>query len=154
MIYDKVITTSDNFCVATIKQPHIDRKDGGHIVIASINPQYKSLSDIPNELAKELIVLAKYCAKAMIDALKCKGIDIELVNFQINGNWSFDLPNRDVFHMHIYGRARSSKKQKFGQALYFPACNSGFYDDLENLTNEDIMAIRNELKKYSNNLRF
>jgi hypothetical protein len=48
-------------------------------------------------------------------------------------------------HVHIYGRAKFSKSQKFGQALFFPDPGSDFYDNFEPLNEKDIKEIRAEI---------
>jgi diadenosine tetraphosphate (Ap4A) HIT family hydrolase len=62
--------------------------------------------------------------EAMKTALNKRGVDIERINYQENGNW---LPQ---FHLHLYGRARSSKIQEYGWALHFPK-DPSFYEKNE-----------------------
>jgi len=60
------------------------------------------------------------------------------------------------FYISIFmGRAINAKIQKYGHASQFPMPESGFYDDFEALTNEDIIEIKAQInalletKKYS-----
>lgn len=141
---------TDAFCAFVPQKPHIDRRDGGHIVIMSKTPGCYSLIELPDELAKELICLAKCCGKAITDVLSKDGIDIGIVNYQINGNWSVNQPKRDSLHLHVYGRSKKSVHQVYGEALHFPNPHTGFYDEFESLTQteaEDITAYI--LKDYS-----
>ena len=39
--------------------------------------------------------------------LKNRGIELGRINYQDNGNW------RQELHIHLYGRAKNSKYQKF-----------------------------------------
>lgn len=128
------IYETETFCVFVPTKPHIDRCDGGHIVIMSKIPGCYSLIELPDEPAKELICLAKCCGKAITDILSESGIDIGIVNYQINGNWSVNRSDRDSLHLHIYGRARNSFHQVYGEALRFPNPKTGFYDEFEPLT--------------------
>lgn len=59
------------------------------------------------------------------------GIEIESINYQENGNWAFTRKEEHIFHVHLYGRTKNSKKQKWGQALYLPYPDTHYYDDNE-----------------------
>lgn len=142
MKVDKVIYETTHFLVATIEKPHIDRKDGGHIVIICKNKNFKTLTDLPLPLAFELIDLAKQVGKVMINILQKNGVDIEMINYQINGNWSVKQINPDPLHLHLYGRAKSSIYQKYGDALYLPQIQSGFYNSFKGLLIKDIQDIQ------------
>ena len=41
-------------------------------------------------------------------------------NFQENGNWGLDHPERQHMHIHVYGRASDAVDQPYGEALRFP----------------------------------
>lgn len=127
--------------------PHIDRADGGHLYIVSKNEAYSSLTDLPTALAEELIRFAQRAGRAMMDVLKDGGVDIEMINYQMNGNWSAKLERRDPLHMHLYGRARAAKRQPFGEALSFPLPETGCYDGLTPLTDADLRAIADALQR-------
>jgi hypothetical protein len=51
--------------------------------------------------------------------------------------------------MHIFGRAKNAKIQKYGEAVRLPLRETGFYDNFEALDNEDIEAIKAEMNKLS-----
>lgn len=139
---DNVIMETNNFTIATICNPHIDRMDGGHIVIICKNVNYKNLTDMPIDIAEDLMRLTILCGNIMKEVLNSQGIDVELINYQVNGNWSVDNKERDPVHMHLYGRAKSAVHQKYGEALFFPNPNTGFYDDFLGLTKEDILIMQ------------
>lgn len=136
------IWESNNFLVVTIECPHIDRSDGGHIVIVCKIDKYKELEELPLQIAYELICLAQKVGKAMKKVLNNNGIDVEIINYQINGNWSVNQINRNPLHLHLYGRAKSSVYQKFGEALHLPCQETGFYTGFRSLTKDDIDKIR------------
>lgn len=147
MEIDNLIFETNNFIIVTITQPHVDRKDGGHIIIACKDKKNKELTDLLPIVAVELIQLARTVGAAMKKALNNNGIDVKLINYQINGNWSIKNDERDPMHMHLYGRAKSSACQQFGEALFFPNPNTGFYKDFSGLTIEDIRDIKYILNK-------
>lgn len=145
VLVEHTILETDNFIIVTVKNPHIDRQDGGHIVIMCKEQECKNFTDLPEGAAMELTRLAMQCGLAMKEVLNRHGIDVELINYQMNGNWSVNMKERDPVHMHLYGRARSSRYQKFGEALYLPNPDTGFYKDFTGLTKEDIECIRVEM---------
>lgn len=136
----QVIYSSKLFDVVIPDTPHVDRNDGGQI---DIWPKRK-ISDrtkLTSEEAKELMKLSMVFGEAMLIVLRKNGVDIDKVNYQENGNWS------NVMHLHLYGRAKSSKHQKFGEALNFPKPETGFYDKNRILTDSDIRGIKLEAEK-------
>ncbi len=74
------------------------------------------------------------------------GVDIGRINYQENGNWSVFKPEGSHLAIHLYGRAKSAKIQKYGDALNFPHPKTGFYDKNKPLTEEDIDGIKNEIE--------
>ncbi len=147
-----------HFCVE--KGNHISRTDGGHIII---HPRRQVVNrwdfDIPR--AQALIRLSMLIGEAMMLGLKERGIAIERLNFQDNGNWAIDMPNSPRpygphFHLHIYGRARGSQYQKHGEALYFPDRDSDFWKNnpLELLHPDDLQAILNHVNRLSREERY
>jgi len=77
----------------------------------------------------------------MTIALRKRGIDIGRINYQDMGNWNPTL------HVLLYGRARSAKVQKFGEAVSLPLRSTGFYDRFRPLNEEDCAAIRKEMEQ-------
>lgn len=145
----RVVLATSRFCVFVPETPHVDRIDGGHICISAIRGGAYCLQDLTDEELFELSVLQKLVGKSMIDALKNNGIDVRLVNYQINGNWTFGEANRPLLHLHLYGRAYTGKRQIFGQSLYFPSKkeNPEFYADNQALTEDEIGKIRRDVLK-------
>jgi diadenosine tetraphosphate (Ap4A) HIT family hydrolase len=135
-----LIYETNNFEIVAPDKPHIDRFDGGHIVI---NPKVtvKDRTKLTMALGRELMRLSMVAGEAMSTALTQRGIDIGRINYQENGNWIEEL------HWHLYGRAKSAKLQPYGQALHFPKPEKEFYEGLEPLNAGDIEAIGAEIER-------
>lgn len=133
-----IIFESENFLIEVPRHPHIDRNDGGHIVI---NPKIKveDRTQLSVELGHELMTLTMVTGQAMKEVLNRHGIDIGRINYQDNGNW------RSEFHYHLYGRAKSATKQPYGEALHFPKPEKGYYEGLEPIHADEIDEIRQEI---------
>lgn len=143
MLYQTIIFSTEHFNVAIPQMPHIDRIDGGHIIIAYKYNDYKTYEDLRYELGFELSKLAIISGKALKSVMLLSGIFIERLNYQINGNWSDSCcDDACPLHLHIYGRVRNSVSQTFGQALFFPDRSTGFYNNFQPLRNEEITSIR------------
>lgn len=56
-------------------------------------------------------------------------------------------PEGPFLHVHLYGRAKSAKYQKYGEACTFPFRETGFYDNFEPINKEDIDEIRIQISK-------
>lgn len=137
-----IIYESKSFIVKAAGTPHVDRDDGGHIVISPKGP----VVDIQHLTPKQAIELARLSVvvgQAMTDVMNKHGVDIGRINYQDNGNWSVFSEGGPHQHLHLYGRAKSAKVQKYGQACYFPhiADTPEFYRDLKPLTDEDVSGI-------------
>src|SRR5437764_821208 len=107
------IYESKHFRIDTHDRPHVSRSDGGHLVI---NPRVivKDRTELSAEQAIELAKLTMAAGEAMQSVLPQRGIDIERINYQDNGNWRHEL------HVHLYGRARSARIQPWGTFLQLP----------------------------------
>lgn len=142
---NKGIFQTKNFIVESVEKPHITRIDGGHIMI---KPKVKLVdrTKLSPELAIELMRLSMVVGEAMTIALNRRGIDIGRINYQDNGNWSVFKPDGPYLHIHLYGRAKSAKVHKYGDACYFPQRDTGFYDSFEPLNDEDIKEIKKEIE--------
>ncbi len=136
------IFDSANFIVRIPEKPHVDRADGGHIIIDPKIP-WEDRTQLSLPLGIELDRLTTMMGEAMREALNQRGVDVARINYQENGNW------RQELHVHLYGRARSAKWQPYGHALHFPHPSEQpeFYEGLHPLTAEDIDAIREEIKR-------
>jgi hypothetical protein len=96
----------------------------------------------------------------MTTAMNKRGVDIGRINYQDNGNWSVFKPEGPYLHYHLYGRAKSAKYQKYGEALYSPLRekNPEYYKPFKPLNDGDVFAIRKEIlrllktKKYKDSL--
>jgi diadenosine tetraphosphate (Ap4A) HIT family hydrolase len=142
---DGKIFQSNNFTVVAVEKPHVSRTDGGHIKIYP-NIRLVDRTQLTPELAVELIRLTMIVGEAMATALNKRGIDIGRINYQDNGNWSVLKPEGSYLHIHLYGRAKSAKIHKWGDACYFPQRDTGFYDSFEPLNDGDIEEIKNQIE--------
>lgn len=139
------IYQTENFIVEAPDAPHVTRTDGGHI---KISPKIKVVdrTQLTPELAIELMRLTMIAGEAMAIALNKRGIDIGRINYQDNGNWSVLKPEGPYLHIHLYGRAKSAKINKWGDAILAPQRSTGFYDNFEPLDQEDVAAIKREIE--------
>lgn len=144
---EKTIFETKNFIVKAFEKPHVSRNDGGHIIIFP-KKRMKERSEMAPEKAVELSRLTMIVGKAMQIGMNKRGVKIERINYQDNGNW---IPE---FHLHIYGRAKNAKFQLFGEALNLPKPNTGFYGGFEPLNNEDIKEIKKQIEKVSAEEKF
>ena len=143
-----IIFETKNFLVTSPSKPHIDRKDGGHIIITPKKPVANRQELTPKQ-AIELMRLTIIAGEAMYDVMNEHGVDIGRINYQDNGNWSVFSPQGPKLHVHLYGRAKNAKVQKYGQACFFPHINEKpeFYESFEPLKKEDILAINKRIKE-------
>jgi hypothetical protein len=85
----------------------------------------------------------------MAKGMNNRGVDIGRINYQDNGNWSVFKPEGPYLHIHLYGRAKSAKIQKYGDATNFPQRETGFYDENEPLNDSDIAEIKKQIEEIS-----
>ena len=86
-------------------------------------------------------MLTMVVGEAMKVGLSRRGIDIGRINYQDNGNWRHEL------HVHLYGRAKSATKQRYGEALSFPKPEKGYYEGLSPLDADDIASVQSEIER-------
>jgi diadenosine tetraphosphate (Ap4A) HIT family hydrolase len=143
-----VIYETEDFEVEVYDNPHITRKDGGHIGIVPKKKVSKRQQFTPKQ-AIELMRLTLVVGQAMETALKRRGIPIGRINYQDNANWGVFKKGGPHQHIHLQGRAKNAKIQKYGQALYFPHINENpdFYKDNKPLNKTDIKEIQKEIKR-------
>ncbi|HYF31149.1 MAG TPA: hypothetical protein VD993_08525 [Chitinophagaceae bacterium] len=151
-----LIFESENFTVTAPENPLVDRADGGHIVI---NPKVKIVDrqQLTAKQAIELMRLTIITGEAMTTVMNMNGVDVGRINYQDNGNCGVFLPEGPALHIHLYGRAKSAKYHRYGQACFFPHKDEDpeFYRSFKPLTQKDISDIRTEiarlkkLEKYS-----
>lgn len=139
-----LVYQTENFIVEAVEKPHITRTDGGHL---KIYPKSKIVdrTKLLSKLAIELMRLTMLIGEAMTIALNNRGIDVGRINYQDNGNWSVLKPEGAYLHIHLYGRAKSAKFQKWGDACYFPHRETGFYDNFEPLNQDDVLEIQKQI---------
>ena len=142
------IYTSENFLVEAVKKPHVDRDDGGHI---KIYPKIRLLNrqELSPKHAIELTRLTIVVGQAMTTIMKEHGVDIGRLNYQDNGNWTVFKPEGSYLHIYMYGRAKSAKTHKYGQACFFPHKEERpeFYENFKPLNNNDVKDIKSEIKR-------
>ncbi|MFA5129388.1 MAG: hypothetical protein WC477_00540 [Patescibacteria group bacterium] len=143
---NKLIYQTKDFVVEAVEKPHVTRMDGGHIKIYP-NIRIVDRTQLEPTIAIELMRLTMVAGEAMATALNRRGIDIGRINYQDNGNWSVFKPEGPYLHIHLYGRAKSAKIQKYGDAGHFPHPETGFYDGFEPLNDGDIDEIRKEIEE-------
>jgi diadenosine tetraphosphate (Ap4A) HIT family hydrolase len=143
-----MIYISENFFVEAVEKPHIDRDDGGHI---NIYPKIKILDrqQLTPKQAIELMRLTIVVGQAMTKIMNEHEVDIGRLNYQDNGNWTVFNPEGSYLHIHLYGRAKSAKIHKYGQACYFPQKeeNPEYYENFKPLNEDDVKDIKNEIEK-------
>ena len=105
--------------------------------IRSKEKYFASRLDLSPKEAIEVMRLTMLVSEAMIKGMKNRGIDIERINYQENGNWAYIEGTKPVFHIHLYGRTRNSKIQPK---------DTGFYDTFEPFNEEDIQEIQKQIQ--------
>ena len=139
------IYETENFIVEASDTPHITRTDGGHIRILP-KKHFCDRTELPPQLAIELIRLTMVVGKAMKKALTVRGIKIMRINYVEAGNWAFKTGAKPFLHIHLYGRAKEAKRQPYKEAVYLPDRSTGFYKNVEPLNKEDIKEIKKQIK--------
>lgn len=148
-----LIYQTDNYMIEAPENPLVTRLDGGHI---TITPKLRvaDRTRLSPRLAIECMWLSMTTGEAMEVGLKNRGIDIGRINYQDNGNWGVFTPEGPYFHLHLYGRSRQAKIQKYGEACYFPLRETGFYKDFEPLTAEDVAEVRAQIERLTSDPRY
>ena len=149
----KIVYETDNFFVFVPNMPHIPRLDGGHLVITT-KEKISDRTGLNPTQAIECMRLTMLLGEAMTKGLNKQNIHIEQINYQENGNWAYLRNEKPFFHIHLYGRTKSSKTQIWGEALNFPNPNSGYYSSFDKLTDEDIYYIIEEIHKLENTNKY
>jgi len=144
---------TDNFKVLIPPQPFIDRSEGGHLTILS-KLAVSDRTKLTREQAIEYTKLSMIVGEALKEGLAKQGIDIGIVNYQEMGNWSVFKPEGPTMHMHIFGRAKTATKQKYGEAVQLPRRETGFYNGFEPLNNDDVSSIKSVLQNLLNSPKY
>lgn len=142
---EPVVWSDKHFEIRLPMRPHVDRDDGGHLVVYP-KRDVGFRSELPVEEAQALAVLLQALENAYILAMRSRGLDMVWLNIQDNGNWSLLADKPRHFHVHLYGRCRTEVGQTPGQALVFPDPHSTVYDENRQLDEEDIAAIVDRLE--------
>lgn len=140
-----VIYETDNFVIRTADRPFIDRAEGGHIYLDS-KLSLRDRTKLSPSIAIEYTKLSMIVGEALVTAMKRRGVEIGIVNYQDMGNWSVFKPEGPKLHMHIFGRAKTATIQKYGDAVKLPYRESGFYDDFKPLNEADVKEIRKDIE--------
>ncbi|OIP22392.1 hypothetical protein COX95_01870 [bacterium CG_4_10_14_0_2_um_filter_33_32] len=143
---NKLIYETKNFIAEAVSEPHVSREDGGHIRIVPKRRVVDRTALSPKE-ATEMARLIMLAGEAMVKGLNNRGIDIGRINYQDNGNWSVFSPQGSYLHIHLYGRAKSAPKQKYGDSLHFPHRETGFYDNAKPMDDDDITEIQRVIEE-------
>ena len=141
-----LIYETENFQVKAADKPHVDREDGGHIVIA---PKRKIVArtELEPREAIELMRLTMVVGEAFTTVMNQRGVDIGRINYQDNGNWSVFKPEGPHMHVHLYGRAKSAKYNKYGEAIFSKKrAETDLYDKFKPLNEADIKEIGEEIE--------
>lgn len=151
-----VIAKTNNFTVKVPNLPHITRDEGGHIFVET-NNGYENRWEFSEEEAVEEAWLTQLAGEAFFEAMRDE-LELYKLNFQDNGNWAYVDGKKPLFHIHIYGRSEREKddktKQGYGQALNFPWRDSGYYDNMIALSQNDMTKIANQMEKLSQKERY
>jgi diadenosine tetraphosphate (Ap4A) HIT family hydrolase len=140
------IYETENFLLETQEKPFVDRLEGGHIRIWS-KIKVSDRTQLTPAQAVEYMKLSMIAGEAMTNVLQKQGIDIGIVNYQEMGNWSVFRPEGVTMHLHIFGRAKTAVKQKYGEAVLLPRRESGFYEGFEPLNENDIKEMQKEIQR-------
>jgi len=144
-----------NFEVISADRPLVCRSEGGHVIIYSKDKTIQSLEDLDLERTIERSILVRATGNAMKKVLSSNPhkVDIGILNYQTNGNWSALNGKNPILHTHIFGRSFDAIKQPYGKSLFLPTWeeSNGFYDDNLPLEKTDIISMRvriSSLMKY------
>lgn len=140
------IYASANFVLDTQDRPFVDRGEGGHIRLWS-KIKVSDRTKLTPEQAIEYMKLSMVAGEALTTVLGRQGIEIGIINYQEMGNWSVFKPEGVTMHTHIFGRAKTATKQKYGEAVLLPRRETGFYEGFLPLSESDIKEMRIEIDR-------
>jgi diadenosine tetraphosphate (Ap4A) HIT family hydrolase len=147
------IYETENFYIQASARPFVDRDEGGHIYLFPKQP-IRDRTQLSVKLAIEYQKLSMVVGEALKSAMARRGVDIGIVNYQDMGNWGVYKPEGPTLHMQIYGRATTAVIQKYGDSVYLPHRETGFYDNFKPLNQDDITEIRNDIVKLLNSDKY
>lgn len=143
---NEVICETKSFDVEVPIKPFVSREDGGHLRVMS-KTKVKDRTSLSLDQTIEYALVSEVVGKALELAMTRRGIEVGNVNWQEMGNWSVFKPEGITLHMHIFGRAKDAKAQKYGEAVQLPFRETGFYDNFKPLSRDDLKAIKAEMTK-------
>lgn len=150
-----LIYETPNFIIKSAELPHVyvSRQEGGHI---QIKPKVvvSDRTKLSPALAIEYMKLSMIVGEAMKTALRKRGIDIGIINYHDMGNWSVFKPEGPKLHMHVFGRAKDAKWQKYGDAISLPHLETGFYEGFEPLDAADVEELRREIERLVDSAKY
>jgi hypothetical protein len=73
-------------------------------------------------------------------------------NFQENGNWSANVPQKSHCHLHIYGRSERSRRQQFGEALVLPLKDEAGQWGVAGYSQEFVETLRGFASTFANEM--
>lgn len=144
---------TDHFYIQAANRPFIDRLEGGHLYIFP-KQEVRDRTQLSAKLAIEYMKLSMVVGEALKSAMTRRGVDIGIINYQDMGNWGVFKPEGPTLHMQIYGRATTATIQKYGDAVFLPHRDTGFYDDFEPLNEADIIEIKTDISKLLNTEKY
>ncbi len=150
---NEIIFETKNYIVEVPENPFIDRADGGHVRIMS-KLKVRDRTKLTTQQALEYTLLSMLVGQALEQGMLTRAIEIGIVNYQEMGNWSVFKPEGVTMHMHIFGRAKTAKTQKYGEAVKLPFRDTGFYEGFKPLDTEDINSIKEEMAKLSESEKY
>jgi diadenosine tetraphosphate (Ap4A) HIT family hydrolase len=148
-----LICETENFLIQAASRPLIDRSEGGHLLIYPKVP-VRDRTQLSPTLAVEYTKLSMIVGEALKIAMARRGVEIGIVNYQDMGNWGVFRPEGPTLHMHIFGRAITATIQKYGDAVYLPHRETGFYDKFKPLEDQDIQEIKVEIGKLIASIKY
>jgi diadenosine tetraphosphate (Ap4A) HIT family hydrolase len=151
----QILETKD-FVVDGHERAHHSRENGGHIVIWP-KQQFAHQSDMPLKLAQDFMLLSMIVGEAFMTIMQNSGLDVARINYMNNGNWAYKKqPIDPKTHLSLYVRTwgekhprNDSRFQAFPDALTFPDRATGYYEGFQPLTEEECIAIRDEIVRLS-----
>jgi len=135
------IFETNSFEVVSHDKPFVSREDGGHIKVVTKTGAEDRTKLTPQQ-AIELMRLTTLVGEAMFVVMNDQGIPVVKINYEDLGNWAWKKGKKPHLHVHIFGRAKNAVKQVFPEAVYLPARETGFYDDFNALTVDDIQKMQ------------
>lgn len=93
---------------------HVPPEDGGHLIVSPIR-HVRNRIMLSEREADEIWRFSIISANLLNLLLR-----VDWYNFQENGNWTVDNPQKCHMHLHVYGRSADSLNQPFGEALRLP----------------------------------